>query len=86
MCRISADSSVDIRIAPTEGIQLLSGDLKSLNRTEKHTGAARSQKNIRAHVLLVEDNIINRRVVFKKLETKGFIVVSTSITFPHCEM
>lgn len=83
MCRMSADSSVDIRLASTEGVPLLSGDLKSLNRTEKHTGAARSQKNIRAHVLLVEDNIINQRVVFKKLETKGFIVVSASITFHH---
>lgn len=58
----------------------------SLNRTEEHKRASHSQKHIRAHVLLVEDNIINQRVVLKKLENKGFKVVSADTPFLHCEL
>jgi signal transduction histidine kinase len=32
----------------------------------------------RAHVLLVEDNIINQRIVFRKLEAKGFNVTTAN--------
>lgn len=48
----------------------------------KHVGAAQSEESkghpARQHVLLVEDNVINQRIVFRKLEAKGFNVTTAN--------
>ncbi|KXL48041.1 hypothetical protein M433DRAFT_105869 [Acidomyces richmondensis BFW] len=74
----ASEGSKAIHDSSTEDIRLHSEDLMSLNRTEEHKRASHSQKHIRAHVLLVEDNIINQRVVLKKLENKGFKVTTAN--------
>ncbi|KAI5357937.1 Putative PAS domain, signal transduction response regulator, receiver domain, CheY-like superfamily [Septoria linicola] len=46
--------------------------------TKKRPIADMKGEGGRAHVLLVEDNIINQRIVFRKLEAKGFNVTTAN--------
>ena len=41
-------------------------------------GAPLSRQNTRPHVLLVEDNVINQRIVYRKLGSKGFNVTTAN--------
>ncbi|KXT11729.1 hypothetical protein AC579_5034 [Pseudocercospora musae] len=47
-------------------------------QTSKRPVASLNRADSRAHVLLVEDNIINQRIVFRKLESKGFNVTTAN--------
>lgn len=40
----------------------------------KTSGALASRPNVQPHILLVEDNIINQKIVMRKLESKGYTV------------
>jgi CheY-like chemotaxis protein len=40
--------------------------------------ASQAQRRTRAHVLLVEDNIINQKIVVRKLESRGYVVTAAN--------
>ncbi|KAK5673941.1 hypothetical protein LTS10_013286 [Elasticomyces elasticus] len=44
----------------------------------KESGAASDRQSAGPHVLLVEDNVINQRIVFRKLQAKGFRVTTAN--------
>ncbi|PPJ50060.1 hypothetical protein CBER1_05076 [Cercospora berteroae] len=58
--------------------QELIGDRKPGEQTESRPVADFKETGSRAHVLLVEDNVINAKIVFRKLEAKGFNVTTAS--------
>ena len=53
-------------------------DQQQLHERPARPGAPLARKHARQHVLLVEDNIINQRIVFRKLETHGFNVTTAN--------
>ncbi|RMY26348.1 hypothetical protein D0867_00107 [Hortaea werneckii] len=48
------------------------------DQTVERPSASRDESSTRPHVLLVEDNVINQRIVFRKLEAKGFKVTTAN--------
>ncbi|KAI7721175.1 hypothetical protein KC353_g1578 [Hortaea werneckii] len=48
------------------------------DQTVERPSASRDGSSTRPHVLLVEDNVINQRIVFRKLEAKGFNVTTAN--------
>ena len=65
--RISKAEQDSGRLQSQELIQ----DGKPGDKTESRPVADVKQSGSRAHVLLVEDNVINAKIVFRKLEAKG---------------
>ncbi|EME47082.1 hypothetical protein DOTSEDRAFT_69150 [Dothistroma septosporum NZE10] len=59
--------SEDVNRAQSE-VETTNRPISSLNR----------EPSRRAHVLLVEDNIVNQKIIFRKLETKGFNVTTAN--------
>ncbi|KAK4631319.1 Histidine protein kinase NIK1 [Fulvia fulva] len=46
--------------------------------TKRPISSLNREPSRRAHVLLVEDNIVNQKIIFRKLETKGFNITTAN--------
>lgn len=60
------------------GEHMRSFELRPQVAGEDNADTAADESVPRQHVLLVEDNIINQRIVFRKLDTKGFNVTTAN--------
>ncbi|KAM3423816.1 hypothetical protein BST61_g1215 [Cercospora zeina] len=58
--------------------QELQADGEAEPETKTRPVADMKRSGSRAHVLLVEDNVVNARIVFRKLEAKGFNVTTAN--------
>ncbi|KAK3671165.1 hypothetical protein LTR78_008966 [Recurvomyces mirabilis] len=49
---------------------------KQQESSDKADGSSSETDSTKGHVLLVEDNVINQRIVFRKLKAKGYVVTT----------
>jgi CheY-like chemotaxis protein len=65
-----------------EHSQHLESDLTSFNLVKEHGSGSNqanpAQRRTGAHILLVEDNIINQKIVVRKLESRGYMVTAAN--------
>lgn len=65
-------------VVPTKETDKASSESQTSNEQQPASNSHDVQKQDKIHVLLVEDNLINQRIVARKLQTKGFVVTTSN--------